>query len=265
MVNGSILANPPRPYKCWCSLRARIEAGRESVLQQVEYFRKILVSPKAVGKRMARVTDVDEAISQQIFPFFRLYWRWLLLGRIILIRRTSPLKEWFYGYLTLWMGPITMPWVFLNADLTWLAQAWVPVYGFIYDYGRDNLLQGGKATGSIEGSTPVHAATDLVNESLLLHALPHSHGWPDALREVLQEWRIRARIGQLAANVATGRLDGCLEFRSKPWDCAAGYAICGAGAEFCSFRITHFPWKHLAHRWEHVPSGGLLALSSGSL
>ena len=66
----------------------------------------------------------------------------------------------------------------------------------------------------------------------------------DALRGVLQEWRIRcpgsAAMG--LANVATGRLDGCLEFRSKPWDCAAGYAICeGAGAKFFFVRDPAFP------------------------
>ena len=42
----------------------------------------------------------------------------------------------------------------------------MPVYGFIYDYGRDNLLQGGKEFGSVEGTKPVHAATNLVNEKL---------------------------------------------------------------------------------------------------
>jgi fructose-1,6-bisphosphatase/inositol monophosphatase family enzyme len=44
------------------------------------------------------------------------------------------------------------------------------------------------------------------------------------------------------ANVATGRLDGCLEFRAKPWDCAAGYAICeGAGARFRFIQDPAFP------------------------
>ena len=52
----------------------------------------------------------------------------------------------------------------------------MPIYGFIYDYGRDNLLQGGKEFGSIEGSEPVQASTDLINEKLtFVHALPHSH------------------------------------------------------------------------------------------
>ena len=121
----------------------------------------------------------------------------------------------------------------------------MPVYGFIYDYGRDNLLQGGQVTGSMEGSTPVHAASDLVNEKLTfcMH-FPIPTDDLDALREVLQEWRIRcpgsAAMG--LANVATGRLDGCLEFRSKPWDCAAGYAICeGAEAKFFFVRDPAFP------------------------
>ena len=57
-------------------------------------------------------------------------------------------------------------------------------------------------------------------------------------------WRIRcpgsAAIG--LANVATGRIDGCLEFRPKPWDCAAGYPICeGAGASFDFIRDACFP------------------------
>ena len=71
----------------------------------------------------------------------------------------------------------------------------------------------------------------------------------DALREALQEWRIRcpgsAAVG--LANVATGRLDGCLEYRSKPWDCAAGYPICeGAGARFNFLYEPAFPLLNLS-------------------
>ena len=68
----------------------------------------------------------------------------------------------------------------------------------------------------------------------------------EALSEALQTWRIRcpgsAAVG--LANVATGRLDGCLEYRSKPWDCAAGYPICeGSGASFHFLREPVFPLK----------------------
>ena len=117
----------------------------------------------------------------------------------------------------------------------------IPVYGFIYDFGRDNLLQGGKEFGAIEGTATVKASNSLVNEKLTfcMH-FPIPFKELDALSEALQEWRIRcpgsAAVG--LANVATGRLDGCLEYRAKPWDCAAGYPICeGAGASF------HFLYK----------------------
>ena len=68
----------------------------------------------------------------------------------------------------------------------------------------------------------------------------------DALHDALQIWRIRcpgsAAVG--LSNVATGRLDGCLEYRSKPWDCAAGYPICGrAGASFYFLYEPVFPLK----------------------
>ena len=84
-----------------------------------------------------------------------------------------------------------------------------------------------------------------LTKSLLSACFPIPTGDLDALRDVLQEWASVAPDRQRsAANVATGRLDGCLEFRSKPWDCAAGYAICeGAGAEFYFIRNPAFPMK----------------------
>ena len=46
-------------------------AGRESVLQQVEYFRENFGLAQSRWKKDGtRVTDVDEAISQRFFPFF---------------------------------------------------------------------------------------------------------------------------------------------------------------------------------------------------
>ena len=66
----------------------------------------------------------------------------------------------------------------------------IPVYGFIYDYGRDNLLQGGKDFGAIEGLTPVQTSEDLVNEKLTfcMH-FPIPTDALDSLRESLQIWR----------------------------------------------------------------------------
>ena len=244
------LANPlPDLSQVDDELGARIMAGRESVLQQVEYFRKNFGLAQSRWKKDGtRVTDVDEAISKEMFHF---------------LSAKFPEDDYCSEESADTPEPVPLAgefaWVLDPVDGTnnyavgvpecgislGLLRNGVPVYGFIYDYGRDNLLQGGQATGSMEGTTPVHAATDLVNEKLTfcMH-FPIPTDALDALREVLQEWRIRcpgsAAMG--LANVATARLDGCLEFRSKPWDCAAGYAICeGAGAKFFFVRDPAFP------------------------
>jgi myo-inositol-1(or 4)-monophosphatase len=244
------LANPlPDLSQVDEELRTRIVAGRESVLQQVEYFRRNFGLAQSRWKKDGtRVTDVDEAISTEMFDF---------------LSAQFPEDDYCSEESADTPEPVPLAgefaWVLDPVDGTnnyavgvpecgislGLLRHGVPVYGFIYDYGRDNLLQGGQGTGSMEGSTPVHAASDLVNEKLTfcMH-FPIPTDDLDALRGVLQEWRIRcpgsAAMG--LANVATGRLDGCLEFRSKPWDCAAGYAICeGAGAKFFFVRDPAFP------------------------
>ena len=244
------LANPlPDLSQLDDEFGTRIMAGHESVLQQVEYFRQNFGLAQSRWKKDGtRVTDVDEAISKEIFEF---------------LSTKFPEDDYCSEESTDTPEPVPLAgefaWVLDPVDGTnnyavgvpecgislGLLRHGIPVYGFIYDYGRDNLLQGGQATGSTEGSTSVHAATDLVNEKLTfcMH-FPIPTDDLDALREVLQEWRIRcpgsAAMG--LANVATGRLDGCLEFRAKPWDCAAGYAICeGAGAKFFFVRDSAFP------------------------
>ena len=64
------------------------------------------------------------------------------------------------------------------------------------------------------------------------------------LSPALNIWRIRCP-GSAAIGLempATGRLDGCLEFRPKPWDCAAGYPICEGNKCCFSFsERTRFP------------------------
>ena len=246
------LANPlPDLSQVDDELGARIVAGRESVLQQVDYFRKNFGLAQSRWKKDGtRVTDVDEAISTEMFNF---------------LSAKFPNDDYCSEESAETPESVSLErefaWVLDPVDGTnnyavgvpecgislGLLRHGMPVYGFIYDYGRDNLLQGGQTTGSIEGSTPVHAATNLVNEKLTfcMH-FPIPIDDLDALRDSLQQWRIRcpgsAAMG--LANVATGRLDGSLEFRSKPWDCAAGHAICeGAGAKFFFVRNPAFPMK----------------------
>lgn len=256
------LANPlPDLSRVDEELGTRIIAGRESVLQKVEYFRKNFGLAQSRWKKDGtRVTDVDEAISKEIFDF---------------LSTKFPKDDYCSEESTETPEPVSLKgefaWLLDPVDGTnnyavgvpecaislGLLRHGVPVYGYIYDYGRDNLLQGGPVVGSIEGDRRINSSQNLVNEKLTfcMH-FPIPTTDLDSLREALQEWRIRcpgsAAIG--LANVATGRLDGCLEFRSKPWDCAAGFAICeGAGSKFHFLRDPAFPMKAFSPKMGPCP------------
>jgi myo-inositol-1(or 4)-monophosphatase len=242
-------------------LRKRIEIGYQAVLSQIDYFRKNFGLTQSSWKHDGtRVTEVDETISKELFDH---------------LSTQFPLDD----YCSEEAAEVEQP-IPLNSEFAWvldpvdgtnnyavgipecgislgLLQNGVPVYGFIYDYGRDNLLQGGPKVGSFEGNRPVQATRELVNEKLTfcMH-FPIPSAELESLKEVLQQWRIRcpgsAAMG--LANVATGRLDGCLEYRAKPWDCAAGYPICeGAGARFFFLGAPAFPMTQFSPNMGSCP------------
>jgi myo-inositol-1(or 4)-monophosphatase len=243
------------------SLQDRIIAGHNAILAQVEYFRAHFGTAESRWKKDGtRVTIVDETISRELFHLLH--------------------KEFPHDDYCSEEGAETAIPVATNAEFCWildpvdgtnnyavgvpeccislgLLRHGIPVYGFIYDYGRDNLLQGGKEFGAIEGTESVLAATELVNEKLTfcMHFPIPPHEL-QALTPALGIWRIRcpgsAAVG--LANVATGRLDGCLEYRAKPWDCAAGFPICeGAGASFYFLNKPIFPLQNFSPSMTSCP------------
>jgi myo-inositol-1(or 4)-monophosphatase len=232
-------------------LHVRILAGHKAVLDQVDYFRANFGLTQSRWKGDGtRVTEVDETISAQLFSAMEKKFPSddYCSEESLETPEPIPLKGEFAWILDPVDGTnnyaVGVPECAISLGLL---RNGLPVYGFIYDYGRDNLLQGGPQFGAIEGDHSVHTAQSLVNEKLTfcMH-FPIPVEELNALNEALQLWRIRcpgsAAIG--LANVATGRLDGCLEFRAKPWDCAAGYAICeGAGARFHFIRDPAFPMQ----------------------
>ena len=242
-------------------LQDRILAGHQAILAQVEYFRANFGQAESRWKKDGtRVTIVDETISHELF---------------LLLQKDFPKDDYCSEEEAETPQPIPTKaefcWILDPVDGTnnyavgipeccislGLLRHGMPVYGFIYDYGRDNLLQGGKGYGAIEGTNPVFAATELVNEKLTycMH-FPIPPKSLDALTPALGVWRIRcpgsAAVG--LANVATGRLDGCLEYRAKPWDCAAGYPICeGAGAAFHFLGEPIFPLQSFSPTMSSCP------------
>jgi myo-inositol-1(or 4)-monophosphatase len=243
------------------ALTERILAGHNAILAQVEYFRANFGTAESRWKKDGtRVTIVDETISRELF---------------LLLQREFPNDDFCSEEGAETAQPIPTKsefcWILDPVDGTnnyavgvpeccislGLLRNGMPIYGFIYDYGRDNLLQGGKDFGSMEGVNPVKAATQLVNEKLTfcMH-FPIPPESLKALTPALGVWRIRcpgsAAIG--LANVATGRLDGCLEYRAKPWDCAAGFPICeGAGASFDFLYNPVFPLHSFSPSMKSCP------------
>lgn len=243
------------------ALQDRILAGHTAVLSQVEYFRANFGTTQSRWKKDGtRVTDVDEAISRDLFAALTASFPDddYCSEESVETAEPSPLLAEFAWILDPVDGTnnyaVGVPECGISLGLL---RHGMPVYGFIYDFGRDNLLQGGKSFGSIEGITPVRASTELVNEKLTfcMH-FPIPTKELESLSNALQEWRIRcpgsAAVG--LANVATGRLDGCLEYRAKPWDCAAGYPICeGAGASFHFLYEAAFPMKKFSSSMGSCP------------
>lgn len=235
-------------------LRKRIESGHKAILSQVDYFRKNFGLTQSRWKNDGtRVTEVDETISKELFDYLSTQFPFddYCSEEAAEVEQPIPLEAEFAWVLDPVDGTnnyaVGVPECGISLGLL---QNGMPVYGFIYDYGRDNLLQGGPKVGSYECDRRVRAAKELVNEKLTfcMH-FPIPSRELESLKEVLQEWRIRcpgsAAMG--LANVATGRLDGCLEYRSKPWDCAAGYPICeGAGARFFFLGEPAFPMTHFS-------------------
>jgi myo-inositol-1(or 4)-monophosphatase len=230
-------------------LRERINQGHYAVLSQVDYFRENFGQTESSWKKDGtRVTVVDETISENLFlPLRKIFSSDDFCSEeSIETPEPVPLKAEFCWLLDPVDGTNNYAVGITECGISLaLLHHGTPIYGFIYDYSRDMLLQGGPGLGAIEGTVPVQAATKLVNEKLTfcMH-FPIPTDDLDTLRPKLMEWRIRcpgsAAIG--LANVATGRIDGCLEFRPKPWDCAAGYPICeGAGATFGFVRDSCFP------------------------
>jgi myo-inositol-1(or 4)-monophosphatase len=243
------------------ALTERILAGHNAILAQVEYFRANFGTAESRWKKDGtRVTIVDETISRELF---------------LLLQREFPNDDFCSEEGAETAQPIPTKsefcWILDPVDGTnnyavgvpeccislGLLRNGMPIYGFIYDYGRDNLLQGGKDFGSMEGVNPVKATTQLVNEKLTfcMH-FPIPPESLKALTPALGVWRIRcpgsAAIG--LANVATGRLDGCLEYRAKPWDCAAGFPICeGAGASFDFLYNPVFPLHSFSPSMKSCP------------
>ena len=208
-------------------LRERVIQGHSAVLSQVEYFRENFGKTTSSWKKDGtRVTVVDETISENLFlPLKRLLpiRRFLLGGRsrnprshppqsrVLLVARPGRRNEQLCSRnhrMRNLFGPVARRHAHLRLHLR-LQQGRVAARRSRVRCNRRN-----------EPSPSNHRTGQ--RKTYLLHAFPHSHrrsrypaSQAHGLGDTLSGFG-RHRFGQRRNRA----IDGCLEFRPKPWDCA---------------------------------------------
>ncbi|KRP34832.1 MAG: hypothetical protein ABS34_12260, partial [Opitutaceae bacterium BACL24 MAG-120322-bin51] len=133
----------------------------------------------------------------------------------------------------------------------------MPVYGFIYDYSTDALLEGGAGFGLQRNQKTVNRDRMAADAQTMLGLhFPIDAELLDQLKPLLAKYRVRCLgSGALsAAYVATGYLTGVVDFRVKVWDIAAAYALCaGAGVAFKFLEPSPFPLRAFHPQMDFCP------------
>ena len=258
------MAKPPRkkvPNSFDVKLRHRINAGRVAVNSQRAFFKRQFGQVVSEWKDdSTRVTFADFAISENLS---------------MALRRDFPED----AYCSEEDNPQDEIQI-LDSEFTWvvdpidgtnnyalgfpvcaislaLLYEGAPVYGFVYDYSTDSLLEGGPKFGVFRDQKKLmqgHFSKD-VQIILGLH-FPMDGELLDRLKPLMTRYRVRC-IGSgalSAALVATGYLTGMVDTRVKVWDIAAAYAISmGAGMGFEFLEKSPFPLKDFHPKMEYCP------------
>jgi myo-inositol-1(or 4)-monophosphatase len=107
-----------------------------------------------------------------------------------------------------------------------------PVYGVIYDLSRRRLMHGGPGFGVHDGDHVRCVSTAAPSrETLIGFHSPFDKTLVPMATGVITHFKIRG-LGSATlhlAYVATGLLDGCIDFNVKIWDLAAAIPLVRAG------------------------------------
>jgi len=242
-------------------LRHRINAGRVAVKAQTAFFGRQFGQVASEWKADdTRVTFADFAISENVFAALRRDFA----EDDYCSEEANPLDE----VLTLGAG---FAWVIDPIDGTnnyalgfpvcaislALLHDGMPVYGFIYDYSTDALLEGGAGFGLQRNQKTMNRDRMAADAQTMLGLhFPIDLELLDKLKPLLAKYRVRCvGSGALsAAYVATGYLTGVVDFRVKVWDIAAAYALCaGAGVAFRFLEASPFPLRAFHPQMDFCP------------
>lgn len=230
-------AHLARGSRAEVALRHRINAGRVALRNQLGLFRTQFGNVSSEWKADdTRVTFADFAISEKIFHELR--------GSFpqddYCSEEGNPLDEITdlaaeYAWV---LDPIDgTNNYFLGLPLCAISLAILrngtPAYGLVYDFARDRLIEGGPGLGLSDGGTRTGVVSEPLDPKRSIAALSFPLPPEDLsrLRCWMEAYRCRA-FGSATlhlAYAAIGKVDGCLDFKVRVWDMAAGYALITAG------------------------------------
>ena len=234
------------------NLRHRINVGRECVREQIPFFRKQFGRVVSEWKEdNSRVTFADFAISERIGAALQ-----ASFPEDDFCSEESdphapprPLKARYCWILDPIDGTnnfaLGLPLCCISLGLL---KDGMPVYGFLYDFGRDRIIEGGPGLGLKDGEDSRGAMPQKAMEekSIVGLSFPLRGEWREKLDPIVTQMHIRSiSSGALSlAYTGLGIIEGCIDFRSKSWDVAAACAIMqAAGGRVEFLDETFFPLK----------------------
>ena len=220
-------------------LTLRIAAAQRAVLAQAELMHREFGRAESKWKSDGtRVTAVDIAISENIFRELRAQFPadQFLSEELAETGEPIPVNAPFAWVLDPIDGTnnFALGLAACAISLALCAQG-EPVYGVIYDLSRRTLMHGGPGFGVFDGTRTVKVITTTPHrESIIgLHS-PNNKALVPLASGVLAQFKIRG-LGSATlhlAYVASGLLDGCVDFNVKIWDLAAAIPLVrAAGGE----------------------------------
>lgn len=215
------------------NLRHRINVGRECVKEQISFFRKHFGRVESEWKEdNSRVTFADFAISERIGTAIAEHF-----PKDDFCSEESdphapprPLNARYCWILDPVDGTnnfaLGMPMCGISLGLL---REGMPIYGFLYDFGRDCIIEGGPGLGLKDGDRVCSAMPQkaMGEKSIVGLASPLRAEWLEKLSSMTYDLHFRS-IGSGAltlAYVALGIMEGCADCRSKSWDVAASCAL----------------------------------------
>ena len=236
-------------HKVDFEIRHRINVGREAVKDQGAFFLRNFGQVSSEWKKdLSRVTFADIAISENIFST---------------LCESFPKDNFCSEEMSSKESPIH-----LNGDFSWildpvdvtnnyalgfplcaislaLLYEGMPIYGILYDFSIDSLIEGGFGHGLHQNNQAFEPISEKLRaQEIVGMQFPLEPKILELCTPLLEKFKIRAfgSSALLSTWVAKGYLWGALDTRSKVWDIAASYAFAEAvGNSFNFLEKSPFP------------------------